>query len=125
MDVSQSVADIERVSAYDEGRQVPRCRGKAFEHHERTEIADGQLWQWRCPECGDSGSFETTLVTLAELLPLMHKLQEHFFRPVIAFLVPSDATPGRLGGFYGCDVYRVQGIPAPMVAMTALQVSRT
>jgi hypothetical protein len=102
-----------------------RCRGKAYENHERTEITGDVQLSWRCPDCGDKGTVETMLATLVDLLPLMHKLREQFYSPKIVFLVPSDASPGKLGEFYGCDVFRVQGIPAPMVAMTGLQVSRT
>lgn len=102
------------------------CAGKAFEHHERTDVVDGSyLGRWWCPECGTSDTFDAVFKTMASLMPLMHRLNEQFFRPEIVFLIPSDATPSCLGEFYGCEVYRVGGIPAPMIAMPGLQVSRT
>lgn len=96
------------------------CRGKDFEHHEQPRIGEDALWpgRWTCPDCGDAGSFGDTNSKLAGLVPLLHLLQREMLDRDAVFMVPSIATPGLLGTFYGRPLYRVQGIPGPMVALS-------
>ena len=103
---------------------APACRGKDFEHHERTEVGehhDGTLalGRWRCPDCGDSGWLEAINTRLVALVPALYRLQEQMLDRDAVFLLPSDATPGLFGQFYGRPLYRVQGIDQPLIALGA------
>jgi hypothetical protein len=97
----------------------PRCAGLDFEQHERTEPGGGLTYRWRCPDCGDTGSIETVLAKLLGLHPLLDRLQEQMLDRGVAFLLPSDASPGHLGQCFGRPVFRVPGISQPMIAITA------
>lgn len=103
---------------------VAGCFGKAYEHHERTEVDENDeglhlLWRWRCPACGDSGSLDTLNSRLVALVPALYRLREQMLDRDAVFLLPSDATPGRMGDFYGRPLFRVQGIDRPLIALGA------
>ena len=107
------------------GNPAAACAGKDFEHHERTEVDENDdgmhlPWRWRCPACGDSGSLETINTRLIALVPALYRLKEQMLDQGAVFLLPSDATPGKMGQFYGHDLYRVQGISDPMIAIRAV-----
>lgn len=95
------------------------CGGKTFEHHERTvPIGHPASSQWRCPACGDTGCFGDFARWLMQAIVIpLGQLQKQALSDGAVILVPSDATPGRLGQFYGHQIYRVQGIERPMVAI--------
>lgn len=102
----------------------PACHGKDFEHHERTEVDKNDeglhlAWRWRCPACGDSGSIETLNTRLIALVPALYRLREQMLDRDAVFLLPSDATPGPFGQFYGRPLFRVQGIDRPLIALGA------
>lgn len=88
----------------------------AFEHHERTEVTDVYGSRWRCPDCGDGGTFEALFTSLLALQPMFERALEHMLSDRVMFLVPSEATPGHLGQCFGRPVHRVRGIDGPMVA---------
>src|ERR1700722_16759457 len=96
-----------------------KCAGKAFEHHERTEILGEFAYRWRCPDCGDTGTLEDTFAKLLALRPELYHLQQQMLDRGAVFLLPSDATPGLLGQCFGLDVYRLGGIKEPMIALPA------
>jgi hypothetical protein len=105
------------------------CAGKAYEHHERTEVLDGlagQPWrpqEWRCLDCGDTGTFEAVFAVLLALQPQLYHLKKQMLDQGALVLLPSDATPGRLGSvFGGYGVYRLGGIKEPMIALPAAQL---
>jgi hypothetical protein len=97
---------------------VAACRGKDFEHHEHAGAFGIALW--RCPDCGDTGTGETALAKLMPLLPLLERLQEQLMHETVAFMLPSDATPGHVGNFFGRPVHRVRGIERPLIALGPL-----
>lgn len=98
---------------------APACKGKDFEHHERPGVDQEKGWPgaWRCPDCGDTGTFEASLRKLLDLQPLLYRLQEQMLDTDAVFLVPSDATPGEHGTCFGHPVYRVRGIDRPLIAL--------
>ncbi len=111
-------------SGKDQEPGVVTCAGKAYEHHERTEVDENDeglhlLGRWRCPACGDSGSLETLNSRLVALVPALCRLREQRLDRDAVFLLPSDATPGRMGDFYGRPLFRVQGIDRPLIALGA------
>ena len=95
------------------------CAGKPFEYHERVEHGDAAVaaYGWRCPACGDHDSYERVMASLITLVPVLHRLQEQMLDEGAVFVLPSDATPGQLGEFYGRPVFRVQGLPRPLIAL--------
>lgn len=108
---------------------TPACKGKAFEHHERTEVDENDegvhlLWRWRCPVCGDSGSLDALKDRLIALVPALYRLKEQMLDRDAVFLLPSDATPGEMGQFYGRPLFRVQGIDRPLIALGVEVLSR-
>lgn len=91
------------------------CKGKTFEHHAQL-VQDEAAARWRCTTCGTEGSLQEVarrLWPLAEWAGLVRTATA--LTPVI--LLPSSSPPGRLGTVAGFDVYRVQGIDRPMVAI--------
>ncbi len=107
------------------GGAAAACAGKDFEHHERTEADENDEgmhlpWRWRCPACGTRGSLETINTRLIALVPMLYRLKEQMLDRDAVFLLPSDATPGKMGQFHGHDLYRVQGISEPMIALRAV-----
>jgi ribosomal protein L37AE/L43A len=100
---------------------LPGCSGKDFEHHER--VGAFGTGAWRCPDCGDTGTGETALDKLMSFLPLLERLQEQLLDETVVFLLPSDATPGHIGNFFGRPVHRVRGIDRPLIALGARAVS--
>jgi hypothetical protein len=91
------------------------CAGKTFEHHVRMELADWQTW--RCPDCGTTSSIKDISDRVARLVMQAEDIRVRTARiPVI--LMPSESAPGLIGQFYGYDLYRVQGISRPMVAIS-------
>jgi hypothetical protein len=102
----------------DPTRDVPACKGKSFEHHERTEVTDAYGSRWRCPDCGDSGTFEALFTALLALQPMFERALEHMLADRVMFLVPSEATPGHLAQCFGRPVHRVRGIDGPVVAFS-------
>jgi len=99
------------------------CAGKGYEHHETTTVlSDGR---WECPACGGTGTFEAMFGVLLALQPQLYHLKEQMLDQGAVFLLPSEATPGRLGSVFGeYDVYRLGGITKPMIALPASQISR-
>jgi hypothetical protein len=97
------------------------CAGKDFEYHERVKVR-GALESWTCPACGDTGAFGDTFKKLATLLPLLRRLKTQLLDGGAVFLLPSGATPGKLGEFYGCDVLRAPGLPGPMIGLAPWDV---
>lgn len=94
----------------------PACRGKGFEHHERTkviEVAD----RWQCFDCQDTGTYEALFKVCRALIPTWDALTTAAIPGEWVFLIPSDATPGVLGECFGQKVLRVRGLPAPMVGI--------
>jgi hypothetical protein len=92
------------------------CEGKTFEHHERV-VSTGDIATWRCSACGTTGDFTEPNERLVALIPQILAIREKMnCDPVI--LLPSDSPPGLVGQFYLCEVYRVQGIEQPLVALT-------
>jgi hypothetical protein len=104
----------------DPSRQI--CAGLDFEHHEHTEMLDNG--GWHCQACGESALFGTarTLGTLMTMVPLLHRLQEQLLADQAVWLLPSIATPGPLGSFYGRPVYRVHGVERPLIALSSRAV---
>jgi hypothetical protein len=100
------------------------CAGKAYEHHERTEILGEFAYRWRCPDCGDTGTLEETVAKLYAMRPELYRLQDQMLGQAAVFVLPSEATPGLLGQCFGRDVYRLGGIKEPMIALPAAQISR-
>jgi hypothetical protein len=100
--------------------ETPPCAGKGFEHHETTEFPGRYRYEWRCPACGDAGTIKNAMEPLILLVPNLRRLQMQQLDKGAVFLLPSDATPGILGQFFGCDVYRAPGLPGPMIAIPAL-----
>lgn len=98
---------------------APACKGKDLEHHGRPGVDEMARWpgRWRCPDCGDSGTFEASLRKLLDLEPLLCRLQEQMLDTDAVFLLPSDATPGEHGTCFGRPVYRVRGIDRPLIAL--------
>lgn len=97
-------------------RPRPACWGKTFEHHGRiapTMLGSG--W-WRCADCGTTGDGRDIFDLLAPLGGLADQLQA-VTGHTLAILLPSDAPPGQIGHFAGYELYRVQGLPRPMVAI--------
>jgi hypothetical protein len=99
------------------------CAGKGYEHHESSTVrGDGR---WECPACGGTGTFEAVFGALRALQPQLYHLRMEMLDQGAVFLLPSDATPGRLGSVFGhYDVYRLTGITEPMIALPASQISR-
>jgi hypothetical protein len=101
---------------------APACKGKDFEHHERTEVDENDeglhlVWRWRCPACGDRGSMEAINTKLVALIPALYRLTEQMLDRGAVFLLPSDATPGPFGQVYGRPLFRVQGLDRPVIAL--------
>jgi hypothetical protein len=97
----------------------PLCAGRTYEHHERTESC-GEVWRyhWCCPACGDTGYFADFARSLAKSIGIvLARLQAEAMTEGAVVLVPSTATPGHFGRFMGCEMFRVQGISKPMVAL--------
>lgn len=97
-------------------RPLAPCLWKTFEHH--TRIVPGALGEgwWRCDDCGTIGDGLDIYDQLAPLGALADQVHAETGRvPVI--LLPSESPPSKLGQFAGYDLYRVQGIDRPMVAI--------
>jgi hypothetical protein len=97
------------------------CAGKDFEHHEAPVIDEepGSCGWWRCPACDMTGNLAHVIDRLAPFASKFYALQSQALGRDAVFLLPSDATPGVIGQFLGCDVIRAPGLPGPMVAIPA------
>lgn len=97
--------------------EVAACAGKAFENHP-GQLAIDDAGRWICPACGTSGEgFRDLMEQLALLTPMLHRLRGQMLDQHAVFLVPTDDATGPLGTFYGLDVLRAPGLPAPMIAL--------
>jgi hypothetical protein len=92
------------------------CAGKTVEHHVHVEQFDPGAW-WRCTSCGTTGDGMEINQRLMRLIPQIEAIRLAMdLYPAI--LLPSEMPPGHIGVFLGgCEVYRVQGIDRPMVAV--------
>lgn len=105
----------------------PPCAGKGFEHHQQVTVKPGATFAgtgpWRCPACGDTGSyadFDAYAKRLMTLMPVYRKLQAELLHERAVILVPTEAASGSLGKFMGLDVLRVLGLTEMMIGIPAL-----
>jgi hypothetical protein len=105
----------------------PPCAGKGFEHHRQVTVEAGATFggcgPWRCPDCGDTGSyadFDAYAKRLMTLMPVYRKLQAELLHERAVILVPTEAATGSLGTFMGLEVLRVPGLAEMMMGIPAL-----
>lgn len=100
------------------------CAGKSFEHHQQIVMALPTVdrpWlagadQWECTACGTRASFRDATARFGALASNAKHLGALWGAEAVV-LLPSDSPPGLIGRIYGCEMYRVQGIDKPMVAI--------